>query len=110
MWSIPDQYRLAAGGVTIEISKPRRIWTVAEAKTHLSEILRLAEVEGPQIIGTRRSFVVVPANTWYAKTSPRKPLGKWLVENTPRGIELEIPSRHDPYRAIPFSDGDEGSG
>ncbi len=35
-----------------------RIWTVAEAKARLSEILRLAEEEGPQRIGTRRSFVV----------------------------------------------------
>lgn len=88
-------------------SKSSRVWTVAEAKTHLSKILRLAEVEGPQTIGTRRSFVVVPADTWYAKTSPRKPLGQWLVENTPRGIELEIPSRHELHRAIPFSNGDE---
>ena len=90
----------------MEISKPHRVWTVAEAKTHLSKILRLAEVEGPQTIGTRRPFVVVPADTWYAKTSSRKPLGQWLVENTPRGIELEIPSRHEPERAIPFGDGD----
>ena len=40
----------------MEMSKPQRVWTVAEAKTHLSEILRLAEVEGPQTIGTRRSM------------------------------------------------------
>ena len=86
----------------MEISKPHRVWTVAEAKTHLSKILRLAEVEGPQTIGTRRSFVVVPADTWYAKTSSRKPLGQWLVENTPRGIELEIPSRRASGREIPF--------
>ena len=86
----------------MEISKPHRVWTVAEAKTHLSKILRLAEVEGPQTIGTRRPFVVVPADTWYAKTSSRKPLGQWLVENTPRGIELEIPSRRASGREIPF--------
>ncbi len=40
---------------------PQRVWTVAEAKARLSEILRLAESEGPQRIGTRRPFVVVPA-------------------------------------------------
>ena len=86
----------------MEISKPHRVWTVAEAKARLSEILRLAEAEGPQTIGTRRPFVVVPADTWYAKTSYRKPLGQWLVENTPRGIELEIPSRRASGREIPF--------
>ena len=53
---------------------PQRIWTVAEAKTRLSEILQLAESEGPQRIGTRRRFVVVPAETWDAKTPPRRPL------------------------------------
>ena len=87
----------------METSKPQRVWTVAEAKTHLSEILRLAEVEGPQTIGTRRPCVVVPADTWYAKTVPRKPLGQWLVENMPRGMELEIPDRSS-NRKIPFVD------
>ena len=36
--------------------KPHRIWTVAEAKARLSEILRLAETEGPQHIGARKSY------------------------------------------------------
>ena len=37
-------------------------WTVAEAKAHLSEVLRLTQSDGPHCIGTRRSFVVVPAD------------------------------------------------
>ena len=84
-------------------SKPHRTWTVAEAKARLSEILRLAEAEGPQHIGARKSFVVVPAEAWYEKTPPRKPLGQWLIENMPRGIELEIPDRSS-NRKIPFVD------
>ena len=52
---------------------PRRVWTVAEAKARLSEILRLAEVEGPQQIGVRRPFVVAPAAAWQEKAPPRKP-------------------------------------
>ena len=59
----------------MEISKPQRVWTVAEAKTHLSKILRLAEVEGPQTIGTRRPCVVVPADTWYAKNAAAQAAG-----------------------------------
>ncbi len=35
----------------------------------------------------------------------RKPLGQWLVENLPRGIELELPERRSD-RKIPFLDGD----
>ena len=89
-------------------SRPHRTWTVAEAKARLSEILRLAEAEGPQRIGRRKSFVVVPAEAWYAKTSPRKPLGRWLIENAPRGVNLEIPRDRESRRAIPFADGEAG--
>ena len=31
-----------------------------------------------------------------------EPLGQWLVENMPRGIDLELPSRNEPERPIPF--------
>ncbi len=82
-------------------AESKRVWTVAEAKAKLSEILRLAEEEGPQRIGTRKSIVVVPASLWEEKTQPRKPLGQWLVENTPRGTNLEVPDRRSS-RKIPF--------
>ena len=80
-----------------------RAWTVSEAKAKLSEILRLAEQEGPQRIGIRRPFVVVPAAVWDAKNPARKPLGRWLVENMPRGTDVELPDRTSK-RAVPFSE------
>ena len=83
---------------------PARVWTVAEAKARLSEILRLAETEGPQHIGVRRSFVVVPTATWDKKAPPHQPLGKWLIENVPRGLNLDIPSDRRSAREIPFSE------
>ena len=85
------------------VSEPRRVWTVAEAKARLSELLRLSETEGPQRIGTRKAFVVVPEKMWQAHRPERKPLGQWLVENMPRGIELEVPDRSSS-REIPFID------
>jgi hypothetical protein len=88
------------------VSEPQRVWTVAEAKAKLSEILRLAETEGPQRIGAWRPFIVVPADAWYEKTQPHKPLGQWLVENTPRGTNLAIPSSRSSSRKIPFIDND----
>ncbi len=88
--------------MAIENTKRHRVWTVTEAKARLSEIMRIAEEEGPQHIGTRRPFVIVPADTWYAKISPRKPLGQWLVDNIPSGIGLEIPDRRETGRDIPF--------
>ncbi len=84
-------------------SEPQRVWTVAEAKARLSEILRLSEEEGPQRIGARKSFVVVPARVWDERSPPRKPLGQWLVENVPRGTDLEVPDRSSD-RKIPFID------
>ena len=90
--------------MTDQHAKPHRVWTVAEAKAHLSEILRLAEEEGPQRIGARKPFIVVPAPVWHAKTRTRKPLGQWLIDNIPHGIELDIPSRHETGREIPFVD------
>ncbi len=94
--------------MAIKHSGSERVWTVTEAKARLSEILRLAEEEGPQRIGTRKPFVVVPAATWDEKTQPRMPLGKWLVENMPRGTNLEIPPRsRESHREIPFQDLEE---
>ncbi len=85
-----------------------RTWTVAEAKAKLSEVLRLAEEEGPQRIGLRRPFVVVPESLWREKSPPEKHLGQWLVENMPRGANLEIPDRHEEsHREIPFADWDD---
>ena len=81
---------------------PRRVWTIAQAKARLSEVLRLAEKEGPQHIGKRRPFVVVPADDWYAKVSPRRPMGQWLVENMPRGASLDVPRDRTSGREIPF--------
>lgn len=86
---------------------PVRVWTVAEAKARLSEVLRLAEEEGPQRIGTRRPFVVVPAAAWEEKVPPRKPLGQWLIENMPHGVEVELPDRSS-NRSIPFVDDEDG--
>ena len=73
---------------------PRKTWTVAEAKARLSEILRLASEEGPQRIGTKTPYVVVPEEEWLKRAEPRIPLGRWLVENMPRIDDLELPVAH----------------
>jgi hypothetical protein len=83
---------------------PRKTWTVAEAKARLSEILRLASKEGPQRIGTKTPYVVVPEEEWLKRAEPRIPLGRWLVENMPRIDDLELPDRHEPDRPSPFED------
>ena len=84
-------------------SKRSRVWTITEAKAHLSEILRLSEEEGPQQIGRKKTFVVVPAADWYAKKPPRKPMGQWLVDNMPLGVNLDVSGKRQSGREIPFS-------
>lgn len=86
-------------------AKSHRVWKVAEAKVRLSEILRLSETEGPQHIGARKSFVVVPAHVWAERETPRQqPLGPWLVENAPQGTNLGIPPHRDYGLEFPFID------
>lgn len=80
------------------------VWTVAEAKSRLSEVLRRASEIGPQQIGTQRPHVVVLLEQWRARAEPGLELGAWLVENAPRGCEIELRSRDDGDREIPFAD------
>lgn len=49
----------------------------------------------------------MPKREWDQRSTPQKPLGQWLVENVPRGLDLDLPDRKDePGREIPFQ-GDE---
>ena len=82
-------------------------WTVADAKAQLSHILRRAEEEGPQRIGKHRTYVVVPERLWESRSSSEVPMGRWLIENMPRGYELELPGRHS-NRDAPFADWGHG--
>ena len=69
-----------------------------EAKAKLSEVLRRAREEGPQLIGTQHPCVVVPLESWEEKSGSREPLGRWLVRTAPRGAALELPARQDADR------------
>jgi len=53
-------------------------WTVNQAKTHLSTLLRKARAGEPQIIGTRDQCVLVSLSEYQKKK--RLPLGTWLIQ------------------------------
>ena len=95
--------RFPRRSVTTNKTKPDCVWTVAEAKTRLPEVLHLDEEEGPQRIGIRKPWVVVPVAAWEEKTRPSKPLGQWLTENVPRGTTLDV-REECSHRPIPFVD------
>ena len=90
------------GSVNIVNRIVNRVWTVAEAKARLSEVLRLAEEEGPQRIGIRKPFVVVPAAVWEGKTLPRKPLGQLAHREPATRHQLWRCRTEAPSRQIPF--------
>ncbi|MXX86701.1 MAG: type II toxin-antitoxin system Phd/YefM family antitoxin [Acidobacteria bacterium] len=92
-----------------DFAAPERVWTVAEAKSRLSELLRRASEVGPQQIGVQRPHVVVPLDQWLVRAGPDRKFGRWLVENAPRGCEIELPSREDGDREIPFANLDWGA-
>ena len=71
----------------------KRVWTVAEAKARLSETLRLAEEEGPQRIGTRKSFVVSACLDLGGKDTAPQASGQMAGG--------EHSSRHEPRSAEP---------
>ena len=82
-----------------------KTWTISEAKARLSEVLRLAQEEGAQYIGTKKTFVVIPEEEWRqlkALKEPKKPLGAWLIKNMPTLAEFELPDRDEADREIPF--------
>lgn len=84
-----------------EFTLSPKIWTIADAKARLSELLRLAN-ETPQYIGTKKSYVLISQEKWEKLNQPEQPLGRWLVDNLSDFDDLELPSRADPQREIPF--------
>jgi prevent-host-death family protein len=78
------------------------MWSVQEAKSRLSEIMRLAREGEPQVIGSREPCIVVSAKQFNAGR-PRKNLGSWLAKTAPRGEPMELPPR-DAGRGDPFAE------
>lgn len=42
----------------------------------------------------------------FAQRPEREHVGRWLVDNMPRGIDLELPDRREPDREVSFLGGD----
>ena len=81
------------------------MWTVQEAKSKLSEVLDRARKGKAQIVGTRDPCVVISLAEYErlrGRQDDEPHLGRWLVQNAPRGFELELPPRGDD-RPDPFA-------
>lgn len=77
------------------------MWSVPDAKAKLSELLRKARAGEPQVIGMQDPCVVISMDE-YRRLKPPIHLGQWLIDNTPRGVDLELPPRGGTHRGDPF--------
>ena len=81
---------------------PAKIWTVAEAKSKLSEVIDLARSRGPQTItrNGRTAVVVVAAEEWERKTKRTGNLAEFFAASPLRRSGLKLTRRKDRPRDI----------
>ena len=77
------------------------LWTVAEAKAKLSEVIANAQKEGPQVItrNGRRAVVVVDAEEWERRTKRSGNLAEFFATSPLRGSGLKVRRSKDRMRA-----------
>lgn len=81
-------------------------WQLQDAKNRLSEVVRKAQVEGPQTITLRGSdaVVVLAANEYLRLTQPQEGRLTDFFRNSPlSGVELDIGRPTDTGRDISLS-------
>lgn len=78
------------------------LWTVAEAKAKLSEVIEHAQTQGPQTItrNGRRAVVVVDAEEWERKTKRRGNLAEFFAASPLRGSGMKVRRSKDRLRPI----------
>lgn len=93
--------------MTIMVNRRRfalveKIWTVAEAKSKLSEVIDLACSRGPQTItrNGRTAVVVVAAEEWHRKTKRVGNLAEFFAASPLRKSGLKIPRVKDRARDV----------
>ena len=76
------------------------VWTVAQAKAKLSEVIEHAQKHGPQAItrNGRRAAVVVSAEEWERKTQRNGSLADFFATSPLRGSGLSIKRSKDKLR------------
>jgi prevent-host-death family protein len=76
------------------------VWTVAQAKAKLSEVIEHAQKHGPQVItrNGRRAAVVVSAEEWERKTQRNGSLADFFATSPLRGSGLSINRSKDKLR------------
>lgn len=79
-----------------------RLWSVAEAKAGLNEVIERAVSDGPQTITRkgRRTAVLVSVEEWERKTTRRGSLAEFFAASPLRASGLEIERVVDSPRKV----------
>ena len=77
------------------MNKHTRVWSLQEAKARLSEVIRLAKTEGPQLVTVHGKSAVTIAAAPSELQPERKLTGKdlWQALSAGPKFDLEIPER-----------------
>ena len=77
-------------------------WKLADAKNRLSEVVTLANTEGPQTIRRHDAVVIVVAEAKYRELTGERPtFNDWLLNGPSIDGGLELPPRsHAPMRSV----------
>ena len=77
-------------------------WQLQNAKNHLSELVRKAREEGPQVITLRGrdAVVVVSANEFGKLSRPRGSLVDFFRKSPLAGVDLDLDRSRDTGRKI----------
>jgi len=77
------------------VTQVAKIWSLADAKAHLSEVVESALKKGPQVITRhgRKVAVVVSAEEWERKSQRQGTLADFFAASPLResGLEIERP-------------------
>jgi prevent-host-death family protein len=79
-----------------------KAWTLADAKSHLSEVVESALRKGPQVITRhgRKVVVVVAAEEWERKTQRQGTLADFFAASPLRDSGLDLERSQDGPRDI----------
>ncbi len=77
-------------------------WQLQNAKNHLSELVRKAREEGPQVITLRGrdAVVVVSANEFGKLSRPRGSLVDFFRKSPLAGVDLDLDRSRDTGRRV----------
>lgn len=81
-----------------------KIWPLAEAKAHFSEVVERALKDGPQTVTRhgKKAAVIVSAEEWDRRTKPKESLAEFFRNSPLRGSGIKIERMKLKLRDVDF--------